>query len=72
MILLEVGAGASIASMVVPAGGAIIAVPFDAVSCDQFPADCARWPDFGDVRFHISSFHFARFPESRTIKTNSI
>ena len=42
VILLEVGGGASIANMIVPAGGAIIAVPFDAVSCDQFPPDCVR------------------------------
>jgi len=41
-IFIEVAGGANIASFVVPAGGAIIALPFDAVNCDQYPDDCTR------------------------------
>lgn len=42
VILLEIGAAANIAAFVVPAGGAVIMIPFDAVGCELHPDDCTR------------------------------
>jgi len=42
VFLLEIGAAANIAGLVIPAGGIVVAVPFDAVDCELYPEDCTR------------------------------
>lgn len=42
VLLIEFAGGVSIEELIIPVGGVVIAIPFDAVSCDLYPDDCTR------------------------------